>query len=87
MIQNLSRETKEREEEAPRHKNKKVSSQILMQELQKYRTMKIDYSGKDVTLEEKLITPKLFILPDEDQLNNLLKEIVLFQKASKIGLG
>lgn len=61
-------------------KLKKASKVGLMEEFKKNNVAKVDYSGPDISHQQKLTVPRLFLLPSPEELNQLIKEVILKQK-------
>lgn len=71
----------QKEKEIPLiEKLKKASKAGLMEEFKKNNIANIDYGGPDISHQQKLIIPRLFLLPTPDELTELIKEVILKQK-------
>lgn len=87
MLRNMFKNPEEREKETPRyHLFHKMPRQTLMMEFEKNRVVPTDYSSKNITQLEKLTPPRLFVLPNQIEVEELLKEVIDIQK-SKRSLG
>jgi len=76
------RTVEEKEKDSPKLKKMvRASRQSVLAEFEKNRLIKMDYSLPDVTHEEKLLAPRLFLLPTATELQELLREIICIQKS------
>ncbi len=60
-----------------------MSKQNIIQEFEKNRSRGVDYSLPSMTELDKLAPPRLFILPTQNELENLLKTVIKLQKAQR----
>ena len=73
----------QKEKEIPLiEKLKKASKAGLMEEFKKNNIASMDYGGSDVSHQQKLIVPRLFLLPTPTELNQVIKEVILKAKGS-----
>jgi len=81
MLHNLFKSPEDREKETPRyHLFHKMPKHILMVEFEKNKMIPTDYNSKNMTEFEKLTPPRLFVLPNQMEIEKLLKEIIEIQK-------
>ena len=84
MLHNLFKSPEDREKETPRyHLFHKMPKHALMMEFEKNRIIPTDYSSKNITQFEKLTPPRLFVLPNQIEIEELLKGIIEIQKSKR----